>query len=89
VGELTALYVAPTHWRSGCGRALLNAVFAAACSRGFCRLTLWVLQSNTRARHFYEAAGFVFDGTEKADARSESVVLHECRYCRELAATPA
>ena len=33
--------------------------------RGFERLTLWVLSGNVRARSFYEAQGWVFDGTEK------------------------
>ncbi len=36
---------------------------------GFCRATLWVLDSNTAARRFYEHAGWMADGGVKTDDR--------------------
>ncbi len=83
-GELTAIYVAPSHWGRGHGGALLRAVLASARTRGFRRLTLWVLRGNDRATGFYEAAGFSPDGVEKTEVRSGDLVLRECRYGLDL-----
>lgn len=80
IGELTALYVEPNVWDGGYGRALLGAVIDKARQRGFHCTTLWVLESNVRARRFYEIAGFVADGAEKAETRSDNVVLQQVRY---------
>lgn len=88
-GELTAIYAEPEHWGCGYGSALLRAVLAAARTRGFRRLTLWVLQSNRRATEFYERAGFTPDGAEKTETRSEEVILHERRHRLELEPPPA
>lgn len=83
-GQLSALYLLPSHWSRGIGRALLSAPVAAARECGFRRLTLWVLTGNRRARRFYEAAGFVADGCEKVEVREGGVRLEECRYSLEL-----
>ncbi|MEO8075883.1 MAG: GNAT family N-acetyltransferase [Acidobacteriota bacterium] len=46
-------------WRGkGVGRALLEAVERIARSRGCCKLTLEVQDSNGRARRLYEQVGF-------------------------------
>jgi ribosomal protein S18 acetylase RimI-like enzyme len=42
----------------GVGRALLNAAQELALQRGCCKLTLEVLQGNTRAQSAYRAFGF-------------------------------
>jgi ribosomal protein S18 acetylase RimI-like enzyme len=42
----------------GVGKALLHAAQALAIERGCCKLTLEVLQGNTRAQHAYSAFGF-------------------------------
>jgi len=82
VAELYALYVRPDWWSTGTGRALMERVLAATAAAGYARITLWVLQGNSRARRFYERAGFVPDGA--------SNVLHglggvtEVRYRRAL-----
>lgn len=83
-GELGAIYLHPDHWRHGYGTALLAAVLEGSRNRGFKRLTLWVLESNERARRFYEGAGFVVDGSEKVESRPGGVTLRECRYGRDL-----
>ena len=48
-------------------------------AEGFEELTLWVLDTNIRARHFFEAAGWHPDGTSKVDA-SRGFPLAEVRY---------
>jgi ribosomal protein S18 acetylase RimI-like enzyme len=82
-GEVPAIYVAPEHWRSGAGRALLCTSIATARHRGYRALTLWVLGSNARARAFYERLGLAPDGASKLESRGEQA-LHEVRYRLEL-----
>jgi ribosomal protein S18 acetylase RimI-like enzyme len=62
VGELYALYVEPDRWGSGLGRMLMTAVEADLAARGMTGLRLWVLESNVRARRFYERSGLTADG---------------------------
>jgi RimJ/RimL family protein N-acetyltransferase len=59
--------------------ATLEYLAAIACAK----VTLWVLDSNARARRFYEAAGFRPDGAVKVDD-SHGFVLRELRYRRQL-----
>ena len=86
-GELTTLYVLPEWWGRGCGRALMEAILERARGRCYLCVTLWVLDSNQRARRFYEKAGFAADGAKKTETVSEGVVLHEVRYRLDLAAS--
>ena len=82
-GEITALYVEPERWRTGIGRALIEATLRSAPERNFAKLTLWVLSGNLPARRFYEASGFSADGVTKAELRS-GFSLHETRYARAI-----
>ena len=75
-GEISHVYVDPSHQRSGVGRLLLRAVVDAA--RG--NATLWVLEENHRARAFYEANGFTFDGTHKTDPQFLGCDAAELQY---------
>lgn len=83
-GELTTIYLLPEWWGRGRGRALLETCLDRARQRGFARVTLWVLDSNQRARRFYEKAGFTTDGASKTETVAPGVVLEEVRYCRDL-----
>jgi GNAT superfamily N-acetyltransferase len=83
VGEVTALYLAPTWWGQGGGGLLLAAGLEALRSEGYRTATLWVLAGNERARRMYEAKGWHLDGAEKVDA-SMGVTLVEVRYSRAL-----
>jgi putative acetyltransferase len=60
------LYVVPEYTERGIGTALLDAVKAHQT-----RIDLWTVESNTNARRFYEARGFVVierpDGTRDED----------------------
>ena len=59
------LHVRQAHWRAGIGAALMvetaRLCRAHARSRG---MYLWVLESNDRARRFYERMGAAIDGHE-------------------------
>jgi RimJ/RimL family protein N-acetyltransferase len=83
VGEVTAIYLAPDSWGKGLGRELMKAALTHLASVGYDEVTLWVLDTNARARRFYEAAGFRHDGATKVDDR-RAFSLQEVRYRRSL-----
>jgi ribosomal protein S18 acetylase RimI-like enzyme len=83
VADMPTLYVRPDLWRVGVGRALCEAGMVRASERGFGTLTLWVLEMNERARSFYQALGFAWDGGEKVD-EATSDRLSARRYRIEL-----
>lgn len=64
-GQLEALYLRAAHWGTGVGRRLHEAAVKRLCESGYPLGTLWVLTANQRARRFYEAAGWRFEGYEK------------------------
>lgn len=80
--ELAALYVAPEHLRHGIGTLLMEAVDARARDLEARVMTLWVLESNTAARRFYEAHDFTPDGAVKLDDRFGDFTLRKLRYRR-------
>jgi GNAT superfamily N-acetyltransferase len=69
VAEVYAMYALPSAWGTGAGRALMEACVVFLKSGGFREATLWVLTGNTRARRFYETAGFRTDGATKVEQR--------------------
>jgi GNAT superfamily N-acetyltransferase len=84
VGEIASLYLLPDFWGRGWGHALLDRAELTMRSAGYAAATLWVLDSNARARRFYEAAGWTPDGATRLDTR-HTFPLHEIRYRRSLA----
>lgn len=83
VGELSALYLHSRYWDRGLGRRLHDAAMATLGGDGYQRTTLWVLGTNTRARRFYEKAGWVLDSATKIDRLGE-VVFEDVRYAKPL-----
>jgi RimJ/RimL family protein N-acetyltransferase len=81
VGEIQAIYLLPSRWGRGGGRLLMDAGVRRLREAGFRELTLWVLETNERARRFYESAGWQPDGSAKTDD-SRGVPLVEVRYRR-------
>lgn len=61
-GQVYAIYVAPEHWSTGAGRALMAAALDFLTAGGPRPVRLWALDGNERARRFYERCGFVADG---------------------------
>jgi RimJ/RimL family protein N-acetyltransferase len=83
VGEVMAIYLVPDSWGKGLGRELMAAALTHLARLGYDEVTLWVLDTNARARRFYEAAGFRPDGAIKLDD-SRGFPLREARYRRSL-----
>jgi GNAT superfamily N-acetyltransferase len=75
--EITAIYIDPSFWRRGHGRALCRRALEEAVRLGRSEVTLWVLEKNQSARRFYEALGFAEDGGAKVEPESG---LREVRY---------
>ena len=57
-----ALYVHPTQWRRGVGRALAAAAVAELAAAGHQQAIVWTLAESPRNIAFYEALGFALDG---------------------------
>lgn len=84
--EMSAIYLLPEFWRKGLGKELVQAALHHAIQMGFQEMTLWVLESNQQARHFYENLGFYATGDVDMDhIGCES--LRVVRYRKKLQAT--
>jgi GNAT superfamily N-acetyltransferase len=83
VGEIGAIYLLPIAWGKGTGRRLMDATLARMAKAGFAQVTLWVLDSNVRARRFYEAGGWSADGGQKLD-ESRGFPIAQVRYRRSF-----
>lgn len=83
VGELMMINFEPASWGSGLARQTMAAALEELTAQGFEEAVLWVLDSNARARRFYEREGWAPDGGEKQDERL-GFELHEVRYRRRL-----
>ncbi|MGW0970358.1 N-acetyltransferase family protein [Streptomyces sp. NPDC002516] len=81
--ELYAIYVHPDLLGRGVGQALLRESVRRCAAAGHERMLLWVLKENTRARRFYERAGFRPDGAEEP-FEAAGVAVPEVRYARAL-----
>jgi len=83
VGEVYAIYMAPTAWGRGLGGELLRTAEDDLCDRGNKAATIWVLAGNTRARRFYEQCGYAVDGGTRNEAVGPAS-LPAVRYRRSL-----
>lgn len=82
-GEVYAIYVHPDFWDTGFGRELFARATSLLLELGFRAASLWVLDTNERARRFYERAGWRTDGATKSERR-RSATLNEVRYRKAL-----
>jgi ribosomal protein S18 acetylase RimI-like enzyme len=82
-GEVPAIYIRRRvwgrEWGREWGRALMDAATARLGEASYADATLWVLDTNHRARRFYQAAGWRWDGTTKSDVIGGQNVT-ELRY---------
>jgi GNAT superfamily N-acetyltransferase len=62
VGEIHALYVHPSAWRRGLGRALVEYALWRLGDGGFEEAMLWAFAETPSSHVFYEALGFANDG---------------------------
>ena len=77
--EIYAIYLEPHAWGRGVARELMRTVLANVPEGS--AVTLWTLDTNDRARHFYRRNGFVPDGVEKMEEFGGEH-LREIRYRR-------
>jgi ribosomal protein S18 acetylase RimI-like enzyme len=82
-GEIDAIYLLPRAWGKGVGRRLMDAALGRLGEAKFEQVRLWVLDSNVRARRFYEAGGWHADGAQKVD-ESRGFPVTQVRYQRTL-----
>jgi GNAT superfamily N-acetyltransferase len=83
IGQLYSLYLLQRVVGAGLGRALLERATEEMLDAGFAAARLWVLESNERARRFYERAGWSWDGTQSAH-QMQCANLPILRYSRRL-----
>lgn len=76
VAELATLYVLPTHWRRGAGRALCERGHGVAKAAGFREITLWVLNFNAASIRFYESLGYTRDGATQTEPSEIDPLFH-------------
>ena len=65
VGEVVALYVHPSRWSGGVGRAMLAFALETFSTAGCCEAVLWTEERNERPRRIYENAGWRLDGASR------------------------
>ena len=82
-GEVRALYLAQAHQGRGVGRALMTRAVDRLTAAGFTEAKLWVLETNTLARRFYERQGWAPDGAALLEDY-DGLALPEVRYARSL-----
>jgi GNAT superfamily N-acetyltransferase len=83
MGEVYAIYQEPARLGTGAGRELFDHAVGDLRRRGFVAATLWVLETNERARRFYEVAGWAPDGTVSTE-RVDCEMRPTLRYRVEL-----
>jgi len=81
--QLYSIYLHPSCWDRGIGRALLQRAEESMRSSGYRRGVLWVLEGNERAERFYRAAGWEQDGGRKVE-EFQGATVAELRYRKRL-----
>ncbi len=79
IGELYAIYVLKSHAGNGIGSKLMTNGLEILVNQGFKEATLWVLDTNSETRKWYESKGWTEDGKTKIDSK-RGFDLHETRY---------
>jgi ribosomal protein S18 acetylase RimI-like enzyme len=74
-GEISALYVDPSRWRAGVGRALMDEALVRLRAAGCEEVTLWCFEDNARALAFYTKLGFVPDEAREVKYEKQNVRL--------------
>lgn len=82
-GEILAVYLHPQNWRQGLGRDLCRRASAELVQQGLPHTMLWVMESNHRARRFYESEGFQPDTNVHRTEQRGTQRVTLLRYARE------
>lgn len=89
VGEIWAIYAAPTAWSTGVGRALWDAARRDLREQGYRSVTLWVIRDNARAIRFYERSGFAIEADSAKGFELGGAQITEVRLVARIAGAPA
>lgn len=79
VGEVYAIYLRPENQGRGLGAELWQKAVDLLRASGCAELTVWVLDTNSPARRFYEGRGCFLDGESKKSSIGGKDVV-ELRY---------
>ena len=82
--EVISLYIEPARTGCGYGGLLLEEAVRRLREAGYPGCTLFVLRENEKARRFYAAHGFAWDGTHADIPFPPNAVCVDLRYTREL-----
>jgi ribosomal protein S18 acetylase RimI-like enzyme len=85
MGEIWAIYVAPSHWDQGVGLALWDAAREGLQDEGCTHVTVWIPLANERALRFHELAGFKRELSSAKTVAVGGVKVEEIRLKRALA----
>jgi GNAT superfamily N-acetyltransferase len=84
MGEIWAIFVAPTHWGRGVGLALWDAAREGLMEEGCANVSVWLPIANERAMRFHELAGFKRDMNSAKTVQVGAVKIEEIRLQRAL-----
>ncbi|WP_176216765.1 GNAT family N-acetyltransferase [Andreprevotia lacus] len=82
--ELRALYVAPSHWARGIGRALWQHARQELATAGYTCCHAWVLEGNTRAARFYYSQGYTEHPPASRALQIGEQQVNELFFCTAL-----
>ena len=83
-GEIASFYTLPSERGKGYGGLLFEEALARLRAEGFQNAFVFVLRENEKARRFYAAHGFAWDGTHADIPFPPDTVCVDLRYVREL-----
>lgn len=86
---INGLAVVPDRQGAGLGRVLVQAALDEARSRGARKVSLRVLAPNARARHLYEAYGFIVEGVLRGEFLLKGEFVDDLIMARHLDQEPA
>lgn len=71
--ELINIHSLQDNWAKGYGTKMMERVIKDIKEAGYKKVMLWVFEENYRARKFYEARGFCFNGKNKESFGAKEV----------------
>ena len=79
-GEIWSIYVDPAYQRKGYGTSLFEEARQALRKAGYNELSIWVLDTDLRARGFLESLGLTCDGAARFDDYYGDGIVTKVRY---------
>ncbi len=83
-GEIASFYTHPAHRSKGCGGLLFEEALRRLKALGFLKAFVFVLRENEKARRFYAAHGFAWDGTFAEIPFPQNTICTDLRYIKKL-----